>query len=576
MFPEGVGSRMEVYVPNHFNRWRERLRGDFKNFLYVVWKRLGLPSPTKVQYEIADWLQHGPRRKIVEAFRGVGKSWTTSAYVLWRLDRDPDEKFLVVSASKARSDDFTTFTKRLINEIDFLNYLKAKEGQRDSMVAFDVGPAKPAHAPSVKSVGIFGQLTGSRATEVIADDVEVPNNSMTQDMRDKLLKTCLEFEAIIVPDIGRITYLGTPQTEESIYNKLRERGYVARIWPARYPSPEKIVVYGDSLAPSIVEAVEKNPSLAGKPTDPERFSEIDLIEREAAYGRSGFALQFMLDTSLSDADRYPLKLADLLIMHLDPEKAPVSLTWSSAPEFQIKELPNVGFTGDRFYRPWRIDDQWAPYEGSVMAIDPSGRGADELAYAVVKQLHGYLFVTAVGGLKGGYEDHNLVKLAQIAREQKVNYVVYEANFGDGMFGKIFAPILARYWPCTIEEVKHSVQKEKRIIDTLEPVMNRHRLVIDYRCVEQDIKETKDDPNYSLFYQMTRITRERGALKHDDRLDALAIAVNYWVEAMARDEKIALQDYRDKLLEAELETFMAYVVGRPVTDNDDIRSRILGW
>lgn len=567
---------MQVYVPNHFSKWREALREDFKNFLYVIWKRLGLPPPTKVQYEIADYLQYGPKRKIIEAFRGVGKSWETSAYVVWVLDRDPDYKFLVVSASKSRSDDFTTFTKRLITEIDFLNYLQAdpKKGQRDSMIAFDVGPARPAHAPSVKSVGIFGQLTGSRAHEIIADDVEVPNNSMTQDMREKLLKTVMEFEAIILPEIGKITYLGTPQTEESIYNKLRERGYQARIWPARFPEPDKLNVYNGDLAPSIVEEIEKNPGVAGKPTDPQRFTELDLIERETSYGRSGFALQFMLDTTLSDAEKYPLKLADLIVMPLDYEKAPVSLAWSSAPEYQIKELPNVGFTGDRFYRPFRVDDEWAPYEGSLLAIDPSGRGADELAYAVVKQLHGYLFVTTFGGLKGGYKDENLIKLAKIAREQKVNYVVYESNFGDGMFGKIFAPILTRYWPCTIEEVRHSVQKEKRIIDTLEPVMNRHRLVFDQKSVERDIKETQDNPNYSLFYQMTRLTREKGALKHDDRIDVLAIAVNYWVEALARDEQIALQDYRDALFEAELEVFMENVIGPSVNTGGDIRDTLL--
>ncbi|MCK4260073.1 MAG: phage terminase large subunit [Halanaerobiales bacterium] len=198
------------------NDYIKQLQSDFRNFLYVIWKHLGLPEPTKVQYEIAWYLQFGPKRKIIEAFRGVGKSWITSAYVLWRLFRDPNYKALVVSASKTRSTDFNTFTKRLIREVPILQHLQPSSGQRDSMVAFDVAPAKAAHAPSVKSVGIFGQLTSSRAVEIIADDVEVPGNSTTQDMRDKLIKTCMEFEAIILPEIGQITYLGTPQTEENL------------------------------------------------------------------------------------------------------------------------------------------------------------------------------------------------------------------------------------------------------------------------------------------------------------------------------------------------------------------------
>jgi hypothetical protein len=115
------------------------LRQDFRNFLYVIWKHLGLPPPTKVQNDIADFLQKlSIRRKIIEAFRGAGKSWITSAYVLWRLYHDPDYKALVVSASKARSDDFTTFTKRLINEVPFPQYLTARNDQRDPMIAFHV------------------------------------------------------------------------------------------------------------------------------------------------------------------------------------------------------------------------------------------------------------------------------------------------------------------------------------------------------------------------------------------------------------------------------------------------------
>lgn len=551
------------------NKTELLLKQDFKNFLYVIWKHLGLPDPTPIQYEIADYLQSDTKRKIIEAFRGVGKSWITSAYVLWRLYNDPEYKVLVVSASKQRADDFSAFTKRLINDVSFLNYLKAKNDQRDSMIAFDVGPAKPAHAPSVKSVGIFGQLTGSRATEIIADDTEVPNNSATQDMRDKLIKTVMEFEAIIVPG-GRITYLGTPQTEESIYNKLRERGYNCRIWPARYPSPDMFIKYNGGLSEHLENAVLKDGKLVGKPTDPKRFNEIELMEREAAYGRSGFALQFMLDTSLSDAEKYPLKTSDLIITSLHNEKAPISIAWASSPEYQIKDLPNVGFTGDRWYKPMFIDKDWKEYEGSVMAIDPSGRGKDETGYAVVKQLHGTLYVPCAGGLKGGYSEEVLLRLVRIAKEHKVNYIVVESNFGDGMFTSLLKPVLKQHYPCTVEEVRHNTQKERRIIDTLEPVMNRHKLVFDVSVVREDIKTTQEDILYSLFYQMTRLTRERGAIKHDDRLDALSIAVNYWVEAMARDSEEAVKDFHNEMLDKELEVFMDHALGRNVYNGTDIR------
>jgi hypothetical protein len=204
----------------HFN---DPLKSDFRNFLFVVWKHLNLPDPTPIQYDIASWLQHGPKRAIIEAFRGIGKSWITSAYVCWLLLRDPNHKILVVSASKIRSDDFTTFTLRLINELPCLQHLRPRGDQRNSKISFDVGPSQASHSPSVKSVGITGQLAGSRADTIIADDIEVPNNSATQAMQDKLSELVKEFDAILKPG-GRIIYLGTPQTEQSLYNKLPDRG----------------------------------------------------------------------------------------------------------------------------------------------------------------------------------------------------------------------------------------------------------------------------------------------------------------------------------------------------------------
>jgi hypothetical protein len=74
-------------------------------------------------------------------------------------------------------------------------------------------------------MGITGQLTGSRADLIIADDVESANNSQTQLMRDRLSETVKEFDAIIKPKVGRVIFLGTPQTEMSLYNDLDERGF---------------------------------------------------------------------------------------------------------------------------------------------------------------------------------------------------------------------------------------------------------------------------------------------------------------------------------------------------------------
>ena len=531
---------------------------DFRNFMYLVWKHLGLPDPTPIQYDIAEYLQHSPKRAIIEAFRGVGKSYITAAYVVHQLLLDPELKFLVVSASKSRADDFSTFTQRIILELPVCQHLIARETQRWSKIAFDVAPAKASGSPSVKSVGVTGQLTGSRADIIIADDVEVPNNSMTQMMREKLGEAVKEFDAILKPD-GKVVYLGTPQNEMSLYNTLLERGYEMRVWPARYPTPEAAQkAYSGRLAPLLGEAIEKGgESLYGLPTDSKRFSDEDLLERELSYGRSGFALQFMLDTSLSDADRFPLKLSDLIVYPCDIDTAPEKLVYGIFKP--VPELPNVGLSGDRYYAPEDTVGR-TEYSGSVLAIDPSGRGSDETAYAVVKMLNGFLHVPAAGGIAGGYSDNTLKTISNLAKQHKVNAVLIESNFGDGMFTELLKPHMQKVYPVSMEEVRHSKQKEARIIDTLEPVMNQHRLVIDPKVIKTDYDSVQHLPpekamRYMLAYQLTRITRQRGALAHDDRLDVLAMAVQYWVDQMAADADSAIRERRSELLNDELDKFM---------------------
>lgn len=538
----------------------QRVLDDFRVFMYVIWHHLGLPDPTPIQNDMARYLQVGPRRMTLEAFRGVGKSWVTSAFVCWILLNNPQKKILVVSASKERADAFSSFVKRLIAEVPILQHLAPKEGQRDSMIAFDVGPSTPDHSPSCKSVGITGQIAGSRADVLVADDIETPGNSLTQAMRDRISEAVKEFDAVIKPG-ARIIYLGTPQTEMSLYNALPERGYETRIWPALYPSVDKINSYKGALAPYITNLLLANPELAGQTTEPRRFSNEDLMERKLSYGKNGFALQFMLDVSLADGDRYPLKIADLITMSLNPLMGNTKLAWANDPAGVINDLPNVALTGDKFYRPmWKSEDMME-YTGAMMFIDPSGRGSDETGYAVTKQLMGNIFLLDAGGTKAGYSPEALEALVMVAKKNQVKLIQVESNFGDGMFTELLKPVLGKHYPCSVEEVRAVGQKELRIIDTLEPVMSSHRLVVDQKLIQKDYQTAETDLKYSLFYQMTRITKDRGALKHDDRLDAVEGAVRYWTKSMARDNDKANLVYKDQLMNKDLKEFAKHVFGK---------------
>ena len=191
-------------------------------------------------------------------------------------------------------------------------------------------------------------MTGSRADIIVADDIEVANNSATQGMRDKLSDQVKEFDAIVKPlDDSRIIFLGTPQCEDSIYTKLRERGYETRVWPSEYVSSDtNTKVYEDAISTFLVEsATESN---IGHTTEPLRFTDIDLEERKLSYGRSGYALQFMLNPRLSDADRYPLKVNDLIVTDLDNEVACEKYVWASGPE---QVIPCLLYTSDAADEP---------------------------------------------------------------------------------------------------------------------------------------------------------------------------------------------------------------------------------
>lgn len=548
----------------------------FKAFLWAMWRFLRLPPPTPVQYDIADYLQHGPSRQAILAFRGVGKSWITSAYVLWLLYCDPQERILVVSATKQRSDDFSTFCMRVLMEWDILKHLRPKEDQRQSKISFDVGPARADHAPSVKSASITGQIAGSRASKIVADDVEIPSNSDTENARAKLKEAVKEFDAVLKPG-GSITYLGTPQCEMSLYNELPERGYQVRIWPSELPTNyEK---YGSKLAPMIIEQIEKGGE-PGDLTDDLRFSKDDLAARKLSYGRAGYALQFMLDTSLADADRYPLRLRDLVVMDLNEKLGPTEVVWSSGEE-HVLDVPTVGLEMDKFYGPmWApAREDYAPYSGTVMFIDPSGRGKDETSYAIVSHLMGRLFVHDVQGFRGGYDEELLKKIARQAKRYSVNLTLIEPNFGDGMFAQIYKAATRDVYNCTVEDAPWArQQKEARIIETLEPVMSQHRLIVDKSLIERDYQSTfhlppEEHQRYRLFYQMTRITAERGALTQDDRLDALAGAVAHWIRIMQVESGQALQQHKDKLLNEELRKHLKNALGKD-PGKKDIRSGIL--
>jgi hypothetical protein len=455
-----------------------------------------------------------------------------------------------------------------------------ERGQRAAGHQVDVGPATPDQSPSLRGAGIGGQLAGSRAHLIVPDDVEIPSNSMTTVMREKIAEAVKEFDAILHPG-GEVKFLGTPQCDDSLYPKLTKRGYAMRIWPAEFPDVKMRTKYGDRLSPFILNQVTKDPTLVGHSVWPGRFSDEDLASRRLSYGKSGYALQFLLDTSVADADRYPLKLSDLVVDGLDPQYGPDVISWGNSADLIHNGLPLLGFEGDRFYGPASKAKTSSKYSSIKASIDSSGRGGDETCLTIGAELHGRVFVLFQQGWRDGYAVPTLKAISQALVQYKVNTVFIEDNFGDGMFLALLTPHIMDAWKVInatrperdrggthVEAIKSPrVQKEVRILSVLEPAIQGHRVVVSASVVERDYQSVlayqdtvgADHAHvYSLFHQMTHITRERECLLHDDRIEGLAmmlaqyadvLGINPW-ESAARAEEDRMEQ---ELMALHMET-----------------------
>lgn len=490
---------------------------------------------------MARYLQHGGPRLQLQMFRGCGKSWVTAAFVMWTLYVDRDKKVMVVSASKQRADDFSLFCQTCIISYPFLQHLdNSGKDNRWSRVSFDVKGCEPAQSPSVKSVGITSAMTGSRADLIVADDIENPGNSATDIQREKLLHLTTEFESILVPKpSSRIIYLGTPQSLFTVYSKLEVRGYKALVWPARFPAEASMPAYDGRLAEELETDIRESglSALAGQPTDT-RFSDRLLAERESVMGKAAFQLQFMIDTSMSDMLRYPLRLGDIPVVSLDPRKCPGTVIWSQDPTNRIGDLEAISLPGDHWFRPARLGDDWLDWPAdTIIAVDPSGRGKDETGVVVLSQVAGNIYLRALRGFREGYSDATLTAILKLGLQYGATMCLVESNFGDGTVVALLQKHAREMQvPMTFEETRAFVRKEERILDALEPVTTQHRLIVDRGVVEYDLASNQDLPleerlQKTLAYQLTRLSRDKGALKHDDRVDALAMGVAYFTDRL---------------------------------------------
>lgn len=549
---------------------------NFEDFAYAGMAFLGF-TLTEQQENIAEFMKSGPRLRMVMAQRGEAKSTLAALYAVWCIIQRNSTRVLIISAGEEQANEVATLVVRLIMNWEILEYLRPDrtQGDRTSVTAFDVHFALKGldKSPSVACIGITGTLQGKRADLLIADDIESTKNGLSATQRAQLLHLSKEFTSICTH--GDILYLGTPQSKDSIYNTLQGRGFEIRIWAGRYPSVEEEERYAGRLAPMIVQAMQANPSLRtgggidgskGQPTDPDRYTDEALIEKELDKGPEDFQLQYMLDTSLMDAMRQQLKLSDLIVANFSSELLPELVAWQAVTQNQVPLGQDFPVTMARMYYAAPLESHYVKPTDVFMYIDPAGGGSDEIGYGVGTAVGPYIHVLEVGGLKGGLNPVTELELCDIVRRNKVTRIKVESNMGHGLFEISVRAILNA--TTDLGHVANAVsgeystgQKEKRIIDSLVSPMQRHRVIVhqavfdaDVRCGKQHSLDKRT--NYSLWYQLANITTDRNSLVNDDRIEAFAGVVREFKQVLDQDEHKAA----DKRAQAEVQTYIKDPMG----------------
>ena len=533
---------------------------SFIPFLEDVMDELGF-STTDLQRDIAGFVAYGPQYLMVQAQRGQAKTTICAAYAVWSLIQDPTERVLIISAGGTQAVEISTLIVRIIMTMDVLSCLQPDKlaGDRTSVEAFDVHHSLKGldKSPSVACVGIDSNLQGKRAGLLIPDDVESGKNSATPVQRAKLLHITKDFTSI--NSKGRIIWLGTPQTMESIYNSLPSRGVTIRVWPGRFPTLEQSERYGNTLAPYVTQRLAKDPTLGsgggmlgdqGQPTDPQLLDEEGLQKKELDQGTAYFQLQHMLSTAMMDSLRFPLKTERLVVMQPSGSRYPLTVV-RGLDQSKLRDFAIEGFQF-RMAEPHELSSETATLQSIWAYIDPAGGGAnaDETAYAIGGFLNGNIYLLSCGGIPGGYGEDVLKDLARRIAKFKPHGVTIEKNMGYGAFAAVFSPILRQAIACQIEEDLVTGQKETRLINTLEPIMGRGSLIVSEAVLDEDAEccqryAPANRLSYSLFFQLARVSPIRGSLIHDDRADALEGLCRHFTKAVALDQESALKAAKER-------------------------------
>lgn len=553
-----------------------RLHNDFTFFIETLQKIYKggdfYNGINEVEAELLEWADFRPSKgghaeRGLLAPRGWGKStWVSAGYAAFRLMNDPSEKILICSSSEVRSREIFKLIRSWIDNVWFLKHLRPPRGKRvrDNQKELDVSGVQGTDedkTPSLRCIGGTGAKTGGRASLVILDDMETTETSQSPTIRANTLHGCLEFTAVASYGECEVLVVGTPHHEDTLYLRLAGMGYRFKSFPLLVPSEKDSIL---NLCDTVQHKRDTGEWIVGQCCFPHRYRP-DQIARYREKGDVWFAQQYMMIYDLGEGSMYPLKLRNLIVptFAVDPKTAPVEVKWGTARSGGVStvwgDIKCLGLADDMLHKEILYSTETRPYQRTVMCIDPSGSGGDETGYAIVGYLAGLLWVKAWGGMTGECGPEQLEALADLAKHWDAREIIFEDDFGQGAFRHLMEPIIAKRreeasegkpgYACKVSIAKgYRVTKERRILSTLVPIVQNHRLVVSRDAIEP-VQGLED--KFQNQFQFSRIGPEKGQLEHDDRIDALAGACAPFLEMLDFANDGAEDTLRQRAREEEL-------------------------
>lgn len=164
---------------------------------------------------MCQWLETCGDIGVLMVFRGAAKSTILAVYNAWRFYINPEYRILHQGDQDGTANKTSRDTRSVMMRHPLTKHLS---GIRGETTFWWVPGANDERNPSMQAAGIMSNITSSRAEEAQNDDVEVPRNITTPELREKMRHRLDEQTFILVPG-GRKLFIGTPHTHDSIYDE---------------------------------------------------------------------------------------------------------------------------------------------------------------------------------------------------------------------------------------------------------------------------------------------------------------------------------------------------------------------